>query len=162
MEKAERQEIIRNIIGKQPILSQEELKIHLLNAGLKVAQATLSRDIKEMGIAKTAEGYHLPPQFGGFVGEKSAKPGHGGLKPVPANSVKGLEFGIGLAVMRTTPGHASMVASIIDSAQLAPVMGTIAGDDTILIMLRPSFTTAQTFDALESLVDGLPQPYSAE
>jgi transcriptional regulator of arginine metabolism len=156
MEKAERHGIIRDLIAEHAIMSQEDLKNHLQQAGYSVAQATLSRDIKELGIIKTSTGYQMPK----FVQEQPAQP-YGnriGAKPIPAKSVTGLEFGTGLAVMRTTPGHASMVAAIIDAASLAPIMGTIAGDDTIMLILRPAFSNAKVYEALATLVDGLPKP----
>jgi transcriptional regulator of arginine metabolism len=147
MEKSERQLIIRNLIESRPISSQEELKMHLANAGYNVAQATLSRDIKEMGVAKTAAGYQLTDGARRVVAQSiNVAPA-----PMPRGSVSGLEFGTGLAVMHTAPGHAGMVASVIDAATLAPIIGTIAGDDTILIILRPGFSNDDVVKALSPL-----------
>ncbi len=169
MEKAERQSAIRQIIGRSAIMSQAELKAGLLDAGFRVAQATLSRDINEMGIVKTASGYQIgliTPEAGAGreVEITDGKPfsvsfmATGTSKPIPTGSVTGLEFGVGVAVMHTPAGHANMVASIIDTAALPQIMGTIAGDDTVLLILRRGYTEQETFAALDTLADGLETP----
>lgn len=150
MGKVERQQFIRHLISSRSILSQEELKAHLLTAGYNVAQATLSRDIKEMCIAKTSSGYHLMDASREPIADEPT------MEPqIPHGSVHTVEFGIGIAVLRTAPGHASMVAAMIDDTMLPPIMGTIAGDDTVLLMLRPAYNNEDTTKALSSLISGL-------
>ncbi len=153
MDKFERQTIIREIITSHNIQSQEDLKQHLLDKGYSVAQATLSRDIKDMGIVKTASGYRIYEISDEAKPKSTLQNRKAKRKPIPTGSVIGLEFGTGLAVMRTTPGHAGMVASIIDAAALPQIMGTIAGDDTILIIIRPKYCATEVYDALGTLVD---------
>jgi len=150
-EKAERQTAIRDLIETRRVNSQEELKLLLLKAGYPVAQATLSRDIKEMGIAKTAAGYRLPPA------PPPAGPAHAPSRSLHAESVVSLEFVRGMAVMKTVPSHASMVAALIDAADPAPVAGTIAGDDTIFLMLRAEHAETDIVQSLDALLPGIGQ-----
>lgn len=150
MGKVERQQFIRHLIGSKSIISQDELKEHLIAAGYNVAQATLSRDIKEMCISKNASGYHLPEATREPITIPTVI-----NDTVPKGSVKSVEYGLGIAVMRTAPGHASMVAAVIDDAQLRPIMGTIAGDDTVLLMLRPTFSKDDTTKELSALISDL-------
>jgi transcriptional regulator of arginine metabolism len=155
MEKAERQSVIKDLIERESIMSQEDLKSHLAVEGYYVAQATLSRDIKEMGLIKTPSGYKLHNLLKSQNSVTTDSILLKNSKSILSDSINSLEFGTGLAVMHTPPGHASMVASLLDSAELAPVMGTIAGDDTILIMLRPTYSSDETVEALSGLVDNL-------
>lgn len=149
-EKAERQAAIREMVESQRIGSQEELKTLLLAAGYPVAQATLSRDIKELGIAKTAEGYRLPPAS---HAHPAVPPAH--RNSLHAESIVSLEFAGSMAVVKTVPSHASMVAALIDAADPAPVAGTIAGDDTIFLLLRPGHPESDVVRSLDTLLPGI-------
>lgn len=150
MGKVDRQQFIRHLVSSKSIISQDELKEHLIAAGYNVAQATLSRDIKEMSISKNASGYHLPEAPREQIDIPTEI-----TETVPKGSVKSLEYGLGVAVMRTAPGHASMVAAVIDEAQLSPIIGTIAGDDTVLLILRPIYSNDFTTMELSALISDL-------
>ena len=143
IDKAQRQSIIRRIIERQKVSSQEELKTLLAGAGYQVAQATLSRDIKEMKIVKTAGGNRIPSKA-------SVTP-----RPYHAESVLSYEPVHYGAIIKTVPGHANMVASIIDAASIPPAAGTIAGDDTIFVIIRNGFTDDDLIETLEGLLPGI-------
>lgn len=131
--KARRRLKIREIIAATDIETQEELVEALRQAGFSVTQATVSRDIKEMGLVKTptADGrykYALP-------GEKGVSSLHKLRRALEDSFVK-LDYTDNLLVLKTLPGNAHSVAALIDQLDWPEVMGTIGGDDTILIVCR--------------------------
>jgi transcriptional regulator of arginine metabolism len=139
--KRERLGIISEILRMQVIGSQEELLDILRAKGYDVTQATLSRDLKVLKVAKTplsngAYKYVLPPQIKPISDELNAHnfTSHG--------AVLNLEFSGQLAVVKTKPGYASAIAWDIDNRSNDEVLGTIAGDDTILLIPREGVTRA--------------------
>ena len=139
--KRERLGIISEILRMQVIGSQEELLDILRAKGYDVTQATLSRDLKVLKVAKTplsngAYKYVLPPQIKPISDELNANnfTSHG--------AVLNLEFSGQLAVLKTKPGYASAIAWDIDNRSNDEVLGTIAGDDTILLIPREGVTRA--------------------
>ena len=122
--KENRQSIIRGIINSSRIHTQEELVKVLQGKGIEVAQATLSRDIKDLGAVKV-------PDDKGFYYKMPS--------PVIAKNpmnVDKIDISGQLCVLHAKPGFASAIASVLDAAAIDGVMGTIAGDDTILMLLR--------------------------
>ena len=122
--KEHRQSIISGIINSSHIRTQEELVKALQEKGIEVAQATLSRDIKELGAVKV-------PDDKGFYYKMPS--------PVIAKNpmnVDRIDISGQLCVLHAKPGFASAIASVLDAAAIDGVMGTIAGDDTILLLLR--------------------------
>ncbi len=148
--KQERHRIIREVVGKGKVASQEELAEILEGNGIQVAQATLSRDIRDLGITKQHDDggyfYSLPGQVPISSGRKLTD---------TFGSVSSLEFTGPLAILKTMPGHANMVAAIIDASALKEVAGTIAGDDTILLALREGSSREDLVGALGGLFSGL-------
>ncbi len=147
--KIDRISAIRDIVQNQTIGSQEELLSQLQNKGYAVTQATLSRDLKQMQVAKIATrdgGYvYVMPDVAATI--------KGGLSShfIPPHSMQGIvsiECSSVLIVIKTKPGYASSIAYNIDIAELKEVMGTIAGDDTILVIPRAGFTTTQVAESL--------------
>jgi transcriptional regulator of arginine metabolism len=134
MNKRERQATIRELIVARPVSSQEELRRLLLQRGWDVTQSTLSRDLREMRVARVpdADGARYSVTD---PGEDSGRPGLEALLPSLFARVDGVGE---LAVLRTIPGGAQSVAVILDSENWPDVLGTIAGDDTILIVCRSS------------------------
>ncbi len=110
--------------------SQEELQRLLAERGFEATQPTLSRDVREIGLVKTARGYALPgvPDAG-----LAAERGAGRLERVLADSVLSVRAAGSLVVVRTPPAGAHPVARVIDEASLPEAMGTIAGDDTVFV-----------------------------
>lgn len=147
--KIDRISAIRDIVQNQTIGSQEELLSQLQNKGYAVTQATLSRDLKQMQVAKIATrdgGYvYVMPDVAATI--------KGGLSSrfIPPHSMQGIvsiECSSVLIVIKTKPGYASSIAYDVDVAELKEVMGTIAGDDTILVIPRAGFTTTQVAESL--------------
>jgi transcriptional regulator of arginine metabolism len=149
--KLERQRVIREIIKDSKVSNQEELSALLDQRGMSVAQATLSRDIRELRITKIHDGngyrYSLPqPGMLRAVFHESS---------LSSDSIDSLEFSGSMTVIKTRPGHAGMIASIIDEAHLPEVMGTLAGDDTILLVIRESFSHDDVAESLAGLFKGI-------
>lgn len=141
--KTTRQRAILSLIATRPVHSQEELA-HLLEAqGYAVTQATVSRDIKELGLVK------VPLKNGGAGAAtqfKYVEPGltatfSSRLHRVIAELVLDVRGALNQIVLRTPPGSAMMVATAIDNAEWKEVYGTLAGDDTVLVILDAATST---------------------
>jgi transcriptional regulator of arginine metabolism len=136
MNKASRQKAILEILRKGPIPSQEDLQNALDKKGIEVGQATLSRDIREMGLVKSAEGYGLPQ------GSPAAEPALPSVTRLVREFVQELRLAQNLLVIKTTVGSAQPVAAALDGEQWPEVVGTLAGDDTILVISSNKKTAA--------------------
>ena len=150
--KLERQQQIRRIIAEQKVANQEELSALLAQYGFDVAQATLSRDIRELRVTKVHDDvgyyYRLPPSGSGpAVPRRSAD--------LLADSIERLEFSGQLAVVSTLPGHANVIAALIDAQRPKQILGSLAGDDTVLLVLREGSSHAEVTDALDGLLSGI-------
>jgi transcriptional regulator of arginine metabolism len=124
-----RQEAILTLIRDKPIRNQNELLEALERSGVSLTQSTLSRELKTLGIGKAPDGR------GGYRYVAGAAAGEGPLAPVAAFVVS-LESARNFIVVKTPPGNAMGVARAIDEVEWPEIMGTIAGDDTILIIGR--------------------------
>lgn len=130
--KEARHKAILELLRESPIVNQEELQRALSKRGIKVGQATLSRDIHELELVKTAEGYELPS--GGTVSE-AALPSASRLVREFVLDVRQAQ---NLVVVKTAVGSAQPVAAALDGENWPEVVGTIAGDDAILIVAANS------------------------
>lgn len=144
--KQERLSTISRLIKEGSIGSQEELQRKLKQEGFPVTQATLSRDIKQLKIVKAHDEngnyvYRLPI----YRSKESA------LSSVKSGKFN-IEFSGNLAVIKTRPGYAMGIASDIDTNAPQEILGTIAGDDTILIIPREGFSRESILDALSRFV----------
>ena len=130
--KSWRQAQLLDVIDKEPVASQEALRQKLDGRGIKATQATISRDLKELGLVKRAgDGAYVRPgadRSSPAVGEQ--------LRRAVASLVRGLERVDQLLIVRTDRGQAQGLAEWMDRAQLPEVAGTIGGDDTILLVCR--------------------------
>ena len=132
--KERRQRAILTLVSTRPVRSQEELADLLDSQGFETTQATISRDIKELGLAKvpikdgTAHQfkYVLPAAEAAFTSR---------LHRLVAELVGTIKSSVNSIVLRTPPGSAMMVAAAIDEAQWPEIIGTIGGDDTILVIV---------------------------
>ncbi len=134
---------IRKIIRSELIGSQEELIKRLHECGLDVTQSTLSRDLKYMHVAK------VPNRHKGYIYVLPNAENHD--LDVSANiseNITRLNFSGNLAVMRTKPGYASAISVPIDILDHPDILGTIAGDNTILIILREEADREEITEAL--------------
>ena len=131
--KARRQVVVLELVGREEIRSQEQLRARMRARGYDVTQATLSRDIKELGLVKrSADGAYQ--QQGA---EPSVPPAAGAaLQRAMAEYASGVDCVQQLVVVRTGAGMAQPLALAIDRAKLDEVVGTLAGDDTILVISR--------------------------
>ena len=149
--KQERHRIIKEVVGNGKVASQEDLAALLESRGIEVAQATLSRDIRDLGITKLHDG----------TGYFYSLPGASPSRVIPFGtigssvSIISLEFAGQLAVLKTMPGHANMVAAIIDASSLPGVAGTIAGDDTIMLVIQDGVSRDSMVKTLGALFAGL-------
>jgi transcriptional regulator of arginine metabolism len=135
--KTTRQRAILSLIANRPVHSQEELAHLLESQGYEVTQATVSRDIKDLGLVK------VPLKNGNVSGTqfKYVEPGLGKtyasrLHRVIAELVRDCRGSLNQIVLRTPPGSAMLVASAIDEADWSEIMGTLGGDDTVLVILE--------------------------
>ncbi|HYL16172.1 MAG TPA: ArgR family transcriptional regulator [Terriglobales bacterium] len=128
MTKLARHKTILELMGNGPLASQEELQRALAKRGFKVGQATLSRDIHELGLVKTGEGYALPG--GNGTGDPTLPP----VSRLVREFVLDVRPAQNLLVIKTAVGSAQPVAAALDSESWPEVVGTIAGDDAILIV----------------------------
>jgi len=130
--KSWRQSQILEVVDQEAVTSQEELRIRLSTRGIAATQATISRDLKELGLVKRAgDGAYVRPGVA-----RSSPATEEQLRRAVATLVRSLERVGNLLVIRTDPGQAQGVAILVDRAQVHEVAGTIAGDDTILIIGR--------------------------
>lgn len=119
---------ILSLIQRAPVLSQTQLSQRLKAEGFQVAQATLSRDLRALNLVKTQTGYKLPEQLGAMKGNSNQQ----GLTIL--QFMVEAEAAGNLVVVRTHPGNASPVARSLDTIGWKEIVGTVAGDDTILIV----------------------------
>jgi transcriptional regulator of arginine metabolism len=135
MSKHKRQEAILSLIARHQIATQEELVDRLARVGIHTTQATVSRDIAELGLVRVGgpESHYLKPGDG--LGAASSAGREERLRRLLRDLPLTMRRGQGIAVLTTTPGSASSLASAIDAAAWPEVVGTIAGDDTIFAAL---------------------------
>ena len=151
--KIDRHNHIKRIILDNKIASQEELLDALRKAGFELTQATLSRDLKEIRVGKLADAarghvYILHEQLNKNNQQSNAP-------SIPVNSVLSVVFSYHLCVIRTFPAFASTVATYIDNSQLPGIAGTVAGDDTIMVIPREGYTQKDILKALGSVIPGI-------
>ncbi|MBM3810233.1 MAG: ArgR family transcriptional regulator [Acidimicrobiia bacterium] len=135
MNKSYRQGQILKVIGRKRIHTQEELARELAGLGLQATQVTLSRDIKDLGLAKTGDGY---VQIG--AGAPAAGPD---LGTVIAEFLTDVRAAQNQVVLKTSPGNANALAVALDRENWPEVVGTIAGDDTVLVIAPDSSTAGK-------------------
>jgi transcriptional regulator of arginine metabolism len=128
MSKPLRQKAILDLLERGPIASQEDLQRALNRRGLRVGQATLSRDIRDLGLVKTATGYAQPQ------GETASEFALPSVSRLVREFVLEVRPAQNLLVIKTTVGSAQPVAAALDGEDWPEAVGTIAGDDTILIV----------------------------
>jgi transcriptional regulator of arginine metabolism len=151
--KRRRQQAILDLVRRESLGSQAAILERLREQGFEVTQPTVSRDLEELGLvrARDVAGHlrYVPP------GEASTN-GHGveRLHRVLAEFVLGLEASRNIVVVRTPPGSANTVAQVIDQVGLEDVIGTVAGDDTILVVTREGVRGSSVVQRLEALIEG--------
>lgn len=157
--RTQRQIMIRKILSSMAINSQEKLLAELQAQGYELTQATLSRDLKILKVAKVPDGkigyrYVIPEGIG------STQPA--GRMNFLVDGFRDIQFSGNLAVMRTQPGYASSIAAAFDSAELYEILGSIAGDDTILLVMREGIRPVDLIRSLISIMPKLREKISLE
>jgi transcriptional regulator of arginine metabolism len=130
MNKSLRQRAILELLKQEAVGSQDDLQRALRKRGIRVGQATLSRDIRDLGLSKTTDGYALPH------GDGSPSPALPPVSRLVREFVLEVRAAQNLLVIKTIVGSAQPVAAALDEQDWAEAIGTIAGDDTILIVCQ--------------------------
>ena len=148
--KSERQAKIMEIISTTNVETQEQLLAALQNAGFNATQATISRDIKELRIVKeltsfgtyryTAAAREVPTSFSGR------------LNTIFRECVTNFDYAQNIVVIHTLPGLANAAASALDAMKMSVVVGTIAGDDTVFIVMRDTNAAAAFCGEIKGLL----------
>lgn len=150
--KSQRQAKILEIISNKNIETQEQLLQELQEAGFRGTQATISRDIKEMRIVKelTSLGtYRYTTSAGEVTGSFSSR-----LNTIFRECVIGFDYAQNIIVIRTLPGLASAAGSAIDSMNLSIIVGSLAGDDTVIVVMRDNNAAAAFCGEIKALING--------
>jgi len=146
----ERLMAIRRLINGSNISSQEELQELLERQGFSMTQATLSRDLKYLRVAK------MPDSEKGYIYMLTERqlndPSEN--EDIPITGFVSIDFAQGMAIMKTLPGHASSIAYALDNLNSYEIAGTIAGDDTILIIPRDGVTKGDLTNLLRTKMPG--------
>jgi transcriptional regulator of arginine metabolism len=144
--KSERHNAIRAILNEAPVFNQDELRRKLLRRGFEVTQATLSRDIHLLRLYKGPNGYAFPN-------------GNADGQDLPSVESVLSSFGLevrqanNLLVLRTSTGSAQPVAAALDREQRPELLGTIAGDDTVLLICQDQRSASQLRQQLEGMME---------
>jgi transcriptional regulator of arginine metabolism len=148
--KSQRQAKIVEIITNRNVETQEQLLALLQAEGFRGTQATVSRDIKELRIVKelTSLGtYRYTTSAGEISGSFSAR-----LNTIFRECVTGIDYAQNIVVLRTLPGLASAAGSALDAMSMSAVVGTLAGDDTVMIVMRDPNAAAGFCGEIKSLI----------
>ena len=149
-QKSKRLSIIRKIIRSEYISSQEELIKRLEECGVQITQSTLSRDLKYMHVAK------VPHKDKGYI---YVLPNNSRddivISPNISDNITDIAFSGSMCVISTKPGYASAISVPIDNKGISEILGTIAGDNTILLILREGFDMDSLMEQLCMLFPSL-------
>lgn len=154
--KSDRIETLKMLISSNEMGSQEEVLEALAKEGYQVTQATLSRDFKQLKVAKAASMngkyvYVLPNET---MYKRVASP-RSASEMLRIPGYRSITFSSNMGVIRTRPGYASAIAYNIDNSNIDDILGTIAGDDTIFIVLREGVTNEQLMADLGGIIPGM-------
>jgi len=148
--------MIKKIISEEVISSQDDLQIRLQQLGCEATQATLSRDLKSLQVMKVSDiksGYIY--RLAGNHHEIQENNPEASRLDFLADGVVGIEFSSNLGVIKTLPGYANSVAIMIDKANPFEILGTVAGDDTILLIMREGVGRNDLILALKNIMPKL-------
>ena len=149
--KSQRQAKIMEIISNRNVETQEQLLAALQEEGFRATQATISRDIKELRIVKELTNmgtYRYTTATSEVGGSFSAR-----LNTIFRECVIGIDYAQNLMVIRTLPGLASAAASAIDAMNMSAVVGSLAGDDTVMVVMRDTNAAAAFYGEIKDLIN---------
>ena len=142
MNKSYRQGQILKLIERQTISTQDQLAQELEKQEIRTTQVTLSRDIRELGLVKTPMGYR----------QVAAQPAGPRFGTIAAEFLRDIRMAQNMVVLKTSPGNANALAAALDREEWPEVVGTLAGDDTILVIAPDSQTSETIRQKLMSLL----------
>jgi transcriptional regulator of arginine metabolism len=145
--KARRKAVILELVDREAITSQEQLREKLRERGIEATQATLSRDIRELGLVKRS----VDGAYRRSGGDAPGAGGESALRRAVEEYLRTQETIEQLLVLRTDPGQAQSLAIAIDRARLAEIAGTIGGDDTILVICRSATDASSIAERFRSM-----------
>ena len=148
--KSRRHELIRKIIGEEIIETQEALAEALRARHMRVTQATISRDIKELFLIKVPAGggryrYAVSPH-------ESVRFSEGRMKRLFKDNVIFSDFSENIVVVKTIPGAASTVGAALDASDWTEIIGTVAGDDSIFVLVKPREAAETIVERIRELI----------
>lgn len=149
--KSQRQAKILEIISNKNVETQEQLLIELQNEGFRGTQATISRDIKELRIVKelTSLGtYRYTTSTSELTGSFSSR-----MNTIFRECVVSFDYAQNIIIIRTLPGLASAAASAIDAMNMSAVVGSLAGDDTVMVVMRDMNAAASFCGEIRNLLN---------
>lgn len=149
MSRDTRRHLLRGLLQAGPVQTQEELAASLAEAGETVTQTTVSRDLAAIGAIRGPDGYSLPPVAAGSSSGFGAP-----LETAMRQHLLSIEVAGTIVVLRTAPGHASLLASKLDAAPPRSMVGCIAGDDTIFIATPSSAAARRLKEELGDMTQG--------
>ena len=152
--KNDRLEALRMIISSQELGSQDELLAALKQEGFKLTQATLSRDLKQLKVAKAASmrGNYVYVLPNDTMYKRVSTP-HSVREMMQVPGFLSIHFSGNMGVIKTRPGYASSIAYNIDNSHIQEILGTIAGDDTIMCAVRTVDDTVSLMGKLKRIID---------
>ena len=145
-DKKYRFEIIKELITEKEISSQDELLKKLSDHDIQVTQATLSRDLRELKVSK------LPNNLGEYVYQLTEN--ENSILPIAHPSHQAtLIFSKNLGILKTRPGYAHGLAAELDQANFGTIIGTIAGDDTIMVIMKETVTREEVTNDIKRIIN---------
>jgi transcriptional regulator of arginine metabolism len=148
--KSHRQSLILEVVERESVTSQEELRARLMELGVTTTQATLSRDIRDLRLVKQAP----DGSYKRASGVRSADEADGDVAQAVTDYLREHEVVAQMLVLKTDPGQAQALAIALDRGRLVDVVGTIAGDDTILVICRTPEGAQTLHDRLTRWLQG--------
>lgn len=154
--KNNRLDAIKMIISSKEVGSQDELLQELTKEGYRLTQATLSRDLKQLKVAKAASmnGNYVYVLPNNTMYKRMSEP-HSATDMLMYNGFVSIDFSGNLAIIKTRPGYASSLAYDIDNHDFNEILGTVAGDDTIMLVMREGCTRAGVINALSMIIPNI-------
>jgi transcriptional regulator of arginine metabolism len=146
--KTRRQAAILDLVDRIALSSQEDLRHRLEGMGFSVTQATLSRDLRDLGLVKaSADGAYHRPGAGGLAPDIAIAR----LQHAVAEYLTGVDYSLQLVVLKTGLAQAQPLASAVDAARLEGVVGTIGGEDTVLVICRDAAAAQALADRMDRM-----------
>ena len=154
--KTRRLEALKMLISSMELGSQEEVLRMLEKEGFKLTQATLSRDLKQLKVAKAASmnGKYVYVLPNDTMYKRITKP-ISAIEMLKSSGYVSINFSGNMGVIKTRPGYASSIAYNIDASDVPHIIGTIAGDDTIFIVIKEGYSHEEVISAPRSLIPGV-------